>query len=229
MSQLHNSSTHYYVKIENCKLKIVAIFFVASFILLRASFAYAADSGELDTDGDGLSDYNEVTYFHTDPNYVDTDADGYADNTEIYSGYNPLGTGRASVSTKRVEVDLTTQTLTYFYNDFPLGSFGVSTGIPIWHTPTGTFKIFAKKPVVNYTGANYSYPKTKWNLEFLPHIYLHGAFWHNQFGIKPMSHGCVNIAYKDVEKLYGFLDIGNQVKVKGKTPKGKVTTQVAVN
>ncbi len=184
-----------------------------------------------DTDGDGLSDYDENTYLHTDPNYADSDGDSYSDDTEIYNGYNPLGVGRAPSTSKWVVVNLDTQTLTYYYNDFAVATIPVSTGLPIWHTPTGTFKVFAKKPIVNYTGVNYSYPKTKWNLEFLPHIYLHGAYWHNQFGIRPMSHGCVNIAYKDVEKLYNFLDIGNAVQVIGKTPKvvAKELQRVALN
>ncbi len=187
-------------------------------VLWSATAVRAADI-RTDTDGDGLFDDDEVTYFHTDPLKADTDSDGYDDKTEVYNGYDPLGVGRAPTSSKHVLVNLDNQTLTYYYNDFALGSFGVSTGLPIWHTPVGEFKIFAKKPVVNYTGANYSYPNTKWNLEFYPHVYLHGAYWHNQFGIRPMSHGCVNIAYKDVEGLYKYLDIGNVVQVTGKTPK----------
>lgn len=30
---------------------------------------------------------------------------------------------------------------------------------------------------------------------------IHGAYWHNNFGY-PMSHGCINMRIKDVEKLY---------------------------
>jgi len=30
---------------------------------------------------------------------------------------------------------------------------------------------------------------------------VHGAYWHNNFGT-PMSHGCVNLAIPDAEKLF---------------------------
>ena len=44
-----------------------------------------------DTDGDGLSDPDEVNIHHTNPLSADSDSDGYSDGTEIQSGYNPLG------------------------------------------------------------------------------------------------------------------------------------------
>src|SRR5208283_4861493 len=37
-----------------------------------------------DTDGDGLSDYDEIFKYHTDPNKVDTDGDGLSDYDEIF-------------------------------------------------------------------------------------------------------------------------------------------------
>ncbi len=42
-----------------------------------------------DTDKDGLSDYDEVSIYKTDPLVADTDNDGYIDGAEILSGYNP--------------------------------------------------------------------------------------------------------------------------------------------
>lgn len=50
--------------------------------------------GELDSDGDGLSDYAEVTIYHTNRYSRDTDRDGYADGVEIAHGYNPNGKGK---------------------------------------------------------------------------------------------------------------------------------------
>ena len=43
-----------------------------------------------DTDGDGLSDWDEVFRHGTDPNRADTDGDGLADASEILAGANPL-------------------------------------------------------------------------------------------------------------------------------------------
>ena len=52
------------------------------------------DSRNPDTDGDQLSDGDEVKKYRTDPKKADTDGDGYSDAQEIKNGYNPLGTGK---------------------------------------------------------------------------------------------------------------------------------------
>ncbi len=48
----------------------------------------------IDTDGDGLTDYDEVKIYHTNPLKADTDGDGYGDGAELRRGYNPLGPGK---------------------------------------------------------------------------------------------------------------------------------------
>ena len=42
-----------------------------------------------DSDSDGISDYDEVNLYHTNPYSADTDGDGYIDSAEIELGYNP--------------------------------------------------------------------------------------------------------------------------------------------
>lgn len=44
----------------------------------------------VDTDGDGLSNKDEINIYHTDPNKADTDGDGWSDGQEITAGTNPL-------------------------------------------------------------------------------------------------------------------------------------------
>jgi len=44
-----------------------------------------------DTDSDGLSDYEEIKYWFTNPSNPDSDADGYSDGQEIIKGYSPIG------------------------------------------------------------------------------------------------------------------------------------------
>ncbi len=46
----------------------------------------------VDTDGDGISDYDEINIYHTNPNDPDTDHDGVPDGVEILARTNPLGT-----------------------------------------------------------------------------------------------------------------------------------------
>jgi len=45
---------------------------------------------EVDTDGDGIGDQDEVLKYKTDPNNKDTDGDGYSDKEELEGGFNPL-------------------------------------------------------------------------------------------------------------------------------------------
>lgn len=42
-----------------------------------------------DTDGDGLSDYDEIYVYHTSPYLVDTDGDGFSDYEEVKNGTDP--------------------------------------------------------------------------------------------------------------------------------------------
>lgn len=45
---------------------------------------------QVDSDGDGIPDYLETSFFLTDPNSPDTDGDGFNDREEIENGYDPL-------------------------------------------------------------------------------------------------------------------------------------------
>jgi lipoprotein-anchoring transpeptidase ErfK/SrfK len=176
---------------------------------------------EVDSDSDGVNDEMEIA-LRTDLTNPDTDFDGYLDGDEVAHGYNPFAGPNDRDVARNVVVNRTTQTLSYFLNGVKIGTIPVSTGLIGTQTPLGEFRILRKVPIVHYRGPGYNLPNTKWNLEFKRSYYLHGAYWHKQFGIKPMSHGCVNIAYKDVEGLYNFLDVGDRVTVIGETPRGKV-------
>ncbi len=115
---------------------------------------------------------------------------------------------------KIIFVSLKDQTLTFVEDMNIKGGFKISSGLRATPTPPGEYTILKKKPVVNYRGANYNYPNTKWNLMFKTgnplNYYIHGAPWHNNFG-RPMSHGCINVAYKDMEGLYNWADEGTKL------------------
>lgn len=198
--------------------EILALTFLVLF--LSASQVRAAEI--VDTDGDTISDEIEQK-LGTDPNNIDSDADGYPDGIEVANGFNPLAGDRNRDVKRSVEVDLNTQQMKYLFNGVEVGKVPISSGKKGTDTPTGEFKILRKVPVVHYKGPGYDLPNTKWNLEFKKTYYLHGAYWHKQFGIRPMSHGCVNIAYVNAEKIYKFLQVGDSVKVVGKTPTKALT------
>jgi len=58
-----------------------------------ASTATSTDLNTLlksrDTDGDGLSDYDEIYVYHTSPYLADSDSDGISDKQEILNGTDP--------------------------------------------------------------------------------------------------------------------------------------------
>lgn len=60
-------------------------------------YVYFTDHFNSDTDADGLSDYDELLIIGTDPLNPDTDGDGYFDGQEIMSCYNPLGDGAIDI------------------------------------------------------------------------------------------------------------------------------------
>jgi len=54
---------------------------------------YGTSDKKADSDDDGITDYEEISYWFTDPIDKDTDGDGFSDLTEILSGYPPAGYG----------------------------------------------------------------------------------------------------------------------------------------
>ncbi|HPT08408.1 MAG TPA: hypothetical protein PLE28_01790 [bacterium] len=62
------------------------------------TYVYKTDPNNLDSDSDILSDYDEINIFGTDPLLISSDQDTYSDGQEIMSGYNPLGDGKINSS-----------------------------------------------------------------------------------------------------------------------------------
>lgn len=52
---------------------------------------YGTSDKTEDTDGDNLTDYEEINIWFSDPTDPDTDGDSYRDGLEIVSGYSPSG------------------------------------------------------------------------------------------------------------------------------------------
>lgn len=202
---------------------------------------YFTDYNNPDTDGDGFNDGFEIAngfsprygqgkkliQVDSDSDYLndkwelilgtglmnpDSDGDLYLDGTEVAASYNPLSRDLNQLE-KLIKVDITKQTLSYYFGDKLFDSFLISSGVSGMNTPEGEFTILDKVPVKHYGGVGFDYPNTKWNLHFTTQkyrYYIHGAYWHNNFG-HPMSHGCVNVAYENMEPLYFWAQHGTKV------------------
>lgn len=173
--------------------------------------------GGHDLDQDRVNDWVEQ-WFNTDLNQKDTDQDGYSDFTEIMAGYYPTSDKNKKVFKRKLLVNKNKQKLYVVVDGIKIVSYPVSTGLVSMPTPNGKFDIDRKIDTAVYSGADYYYPNVKWNLQFKPHYYLHGTYWHNQFGKKPMSHGCVNMREKDAKEIYQYFDNGDTVEIIGETP-----------
>lgn len=172
---------------------------------------------DVDSDNDGLNDKWELA-IGTKMIGADSDYDGYGDGTEVRNSYDPLK-NKAAKSTKVIDVVLGEQKLYYYFDSKLLESFLISSGIASLPTPRGNFTVLEKVPVKAYGGTGYSYyyPNTKWNLLFKDNggagkYYIHGAYWHDKFG-QPMSHGCVNVSYANMERLYNWVDTKTKVQI----------------
>ena len=119
---------------------------------------------------------------------------------------------------KRIEVNLTTQTLTAYEYDKevlktkissgllngPRGKDGLST-----KTPQGEFRILEKDPAKHMGNGNlfadaddYELPGVPWTCFFTTQGHaFHGTYWHQNFGT-PMSHGCVNMQTEEAKWLF---------------------------
>jgi hypothetical protein len=107
-----------------------------------------------------------------------------------------------------VHVNLDQQTLVAYQGDTPVYATLVSTGLPDHETPIGLFEI-KQKYVANGMAdlgpeagdERYSIDDVPWTQYFSGSIALHGAFWHERFGLR-RSHGCVNLAPYDAHRVW---------------------------
>jgi hypothetical protein len=127
-------------------------------------------------------------------------------------GYSPIAT-EIDPWKKRIEIELSAQTLTAFEDAEVVRESKVSSGLPgpaHTRTPTGTFHIQIKTACVHMGDGRlttdplaYELPGVPWvgYFEIENGVALHGAYWHNDFG-RPRSHGCVNLYPEDALWLY---------------------------
>lgn len=123
----------------------------------------------------------------------------------------------ADGSEKWIEIDLSDLKLYAWEGNRKVFEFLISTGRPGYNTPTGEFKVWRKVRSQAYRGGSqargdyYYLPNVPFSLFFgggnvsnWKGYAIHGAYWHNDFGIKNRSSGCVNLRISDAEQVYNW-------------------------
>ena len=112
-----------------------------------------------------------------------------------------------------IEVDLSQQTLTAWNGGTVILHTLISSGDAGTPTVLGRYLINTKLDKQDMGGSTSFYlPDVPWVMYFYAGYALHGAYWHNNFGL-PMSHGCINILPTEAELLYDRADVGTEVFV----------------
>ncbi len=113
---------------------------------------------------------------------------------------------------KRIDVNLTTQSLSAYEYDKVVFQTNISSGLLYGNhtaTPVGEWHIEEKMASKHMGDGNlfasiddYELPGVPWTCFFTPagHAF-HGTYWHDNFGT-PMSHGCVNMRTSEANWIY---------------------------
>jgi len=126
----------------------------------------------------------------------------------------PAEVGGEAAAERWIDVELATQTLVAYEGKTPVFATLVSTGKGPPKSELGTHlgvhriwvKILASKMdnlERDDVEHHYSLEDVPWVQFFDKGIALHGVFWHQRFGYVH-SHGCVNLAPLDAERLFAF-------------------------
>jgi lipoprotein-anchoring transpeptidase ErfK/SrfK len=124
--------------------------------------------------------------------------------------FTPLSPEVTPTWEKRIDVDLTSQTVTCTEYGQVVHTAIVSTGLRwLFDTPTGDFFINNKLPSRNMSSSSplsddviplIGVPWTCFFNTGKGHAF-HGTYWHDNFGVT-MSHGCVNMRNEDAKWLF---------------------------
>jgi lipoprotein-anchoring transpeptidase ErfK/SrfK len=115
-----------------------------------------------------------------------------------------------------IEVNLSTQYLRAWVGSTVVNGTYVSTGKDGFETPTGTYYILYRYRYQTMAGCIqgecYNVPDVPWVQYFTNYGHaLHGAYWHNDFGILRRSHGCVNLPLGFAAWLWDWATYGTRV------------------
>ena len=140
----------------------------------------------------------------------------------LFTDPGPVATtyGLDATTTKRIVINLSTETLSAYDGTTLFMQGPISTGLELTPTPVGKFWIrrkmpdsYMQGPIPGLSSQYYDLPGVPWDLYFtVDGAAIHGAYWHNHFG-EPWSHGCVNLSPDQAKQLYAWADLGVPVTV----------------
>ena len=147
-------------------------------------------------------------------------------NTESATvSVQPVQTETAVISTPQVvpgltyvDVDTSTQIMTYYENGIVKLQSPCVTGGVGHETPKGTWKIMSHIPGKTLRGKTWKCWVDRW-MQFTPDACgLHDANWRDQFGGNIYqvdgSHGCVNLPHDTAVLLFDMVNVGTTVVVR---------------
>ena len=113
-----------------------------------------------------------------------------------------------------IDVDLSTQTIVAYEGPTPVFATLMSSGRGAQGTdtatPRGTHRVWVKLQSTDMGNIEREDVDQHYSIEDVPFVQffdhavaLHGAFWHREFG-RVRSHGCVNLAPLDANRLFDF-------------------------
>ncbi|MCD7100808.1 L,D-transpeptidase [Pseudoclavibacter sp. 13-3] len=126
---------------------------------------------------------------------------------------------------RKIDISLAARSASLIENGQVITTFPMSPGLQTnsgamqaakTSTKVGEYKVWYKTTVQSMGCTpqyDYCTPNVKWSTFFNGDQALHGTYWHNQFGISDMSHGCVNLREADAKTVYDFAPIGTPVSV----------------
>jgi hypothetical protein len=125
----------------------------------------------------------------------------------------------SSSSCRRVDVDLTSQTLVVIENCQLVFATLISSAKAPAKTPEGTFTIFYKEERLPLfanervaSSESFYLADVPWLMFFHENWAIHGAYWHDHFG-EPWSHGCINVSPYDALWLYKWSKLGDMIVI----------------
>jgi lipoprotein-anchoring transpeptidase ErfK/SrfK len=144
-----------------------------------------------------------------------------ATTTAVPHRSDPVTTGHVTV------IDARNHTLRVTDNGKTMMMFPASFGKLGFRTPSGTFHVLGKDPVVEMTSCSAHItcdPRSPSYYDLMVHwavrltsggVFVHAAPWDAQIGTADTSHGCIHLSTADARRFFDFSRVGDTVIVQG--------------